>query len=1102
MTAEIKHSFGHLAILASAGSGKTTRLTDRYIQLLADKDLEVTPGRICALTFTRKAAGEIFDRIVASLCKGAGGRAGAMELAGRLSRPGLDEREFARLLGLFLDNLHRAVIGTMDSFVFGVARAFPIELGIPMKFAVADSDKSEGKTMRQEILADLLAARGAANSGAREFIEAFKKATFGVEEKGAESLLNKIIGNLHLSYRFCPDQTKWGNSQLIWTGETKAPSRIYGGTDLLKQADIVRQWIDEQQNRDMLDPRFLNKLRDITDALAVYGPTAPWSDTFNGVIFDQLLSKVNDLERGNGSLIFNRNNVELSPDASRALAILTANLVAVELNRSLEKTAGLRDLLACYDLAYEKMSRESGRFSFTDIQYLLALGDIYRNVSVLSRKQEEGRLFIDYRLDARLDHWLLDEFQDTSDLQWAIFRNLVSELVQGDPDGYERSFFYVGDVKQSIYRWRGGNPGLFLEIQKQYNRNGEVIRPETMSETYRCSLPVVEAVNRTFLNLPADYLPEQTIAAWKAVWSEHVTLNKKAKGYVALLQHENQDDPEEARYRLVADLLNEIQPAERGIGVGILTRDNYACGELVNVLRRECPGIGFVHEGKSAIIANELSQGLLALVRLAAHPGDEFAWQYVLMSPLAEALKKAKIDRNNISVRMLAEIESRGFQDFIAEWGRRLETVCALNEYGRQCLARLEKAAAAFDAAGSRRCNRFLAFVEDYEVQEEAARGAVRIMTIHQAKGLGFDMVILPQLQHKNKMNMAKAEWTDKEMLFGGKPFEPGWILKSPKMNVAENDPVLSARLRKIDEQHCFDWLCLLYVAMTRAKNALYMITSPAAKSETFRPASFLKLQLTGTIEPKAPPGIRINNKTYARLYAPGSGDEKWYESFPKTPAAVKVAAPATPGPADFSKRASRRKILQRSEPSKQDSFDRKASDLFDPEAKDILDFGSAIHELFEKIEWLDGKADAETIIKDWLPSRPCDQKVYNDVLAQFRKCLQSTEVRQALARPKGNVELWREKSFEIIMDAQWVSGIFDRVVITRDASGKPAGAVILDFKSTRNLDTEAIIRNKAGQYQPQMALYRRALSGILGLAEDRIALELLFTVPARIFQL
>lgn len=1086
-------SHGHLSILASAGSGKTTRLTHRYIQLLAGKDLKITPDRICALTFTRKAAGEIFDRIVKCLCLGAASHEGAAKLAGQLSMSGLDEHEFARLLRLFLDHIHRAVIGTMDSFVVGVAKAFPNELGIPMEFQMVDADNAEGKAMRQDILA---------SGGGKELLEAFKKATSGVEEKSLQYLLNDMINAFHLSYRFCPDKTKWGNEKLIWTGKNKANSMIYSGEELLKQAEIIRQWIEEQKKGKEINEQFLKSLSAIADALAVHGLTTPWNDKFGGVVFGHLLKSRGALRIDGAILSYRNKDIHIPPCVAKALALLADNLVAVEINRTLEKTRGLRKLLELYDRAYEKVSRESGRFSFTDIQYLLALGDISRNVFPISREQGEGRLFIDYRMDGRLDHWLLDEFQDTSDLQWAIFKNLVSELIQGDPAGDTRSFFYVGDVKQSIYRWRGGNPGLFHEIQKQYNQGGQVIRPETMSATHRCSQPVVDAVNKVFSDLPAN-LPAGTIKAWQSVWTEHKTLNKEAEGYVELLEHlpstESEDDPEESRYRLVADLLKEIQPVKRGIGIGILTRDNKACSELVNVLRRECPGIGFVHEGKAGLVENELTQGLLSLVRLAAHPGDEFAWQYVRMSPLAMALEQQNIKRNNIATRLLVEIETRGFQSFIGDWGIRLKKVYELNEYGRQCLARLEKAAAEFDVTGSRSCNRFLQFVGDYEVHEEAAKGSVRIMTIHQSKGLEFDMVILPQLQHRMKMNMIKAEPAG--ILYGGKRFNPDWILRSPKQAIMENDPALNAQLQKADEEHCFDWLCLLYVAMTRAKNALYMITSPVKKNETFRPASLLKLQLTGTIDQESVSNAKIHNNSYVRLYPSNSGNERWYESFPETSVPEKATGLIAPGPDDFAKRASYRKVLQRSEPSKQESFERKASDLFKPVTRDILDFGSAIHELFEKIEWLDAKADAEAIINSWHPSMLCDQKVYDDVLKQFRECLKSSEVWKALARPAGNVELWREKSFEIILDGQWISGVFDRVVISKDTSGKPVGAVILDYKSNRDIDTEASIRNKAKQYQPQMELYRLALSEILGLAADRISLDLLFTVPAKIFR-
>ncbi len=1105
--ARTRASPGHLAILASAGSGKTTRLTQRYIRLLADKDLKLTPGRICALTFTRKAAGEIFDKIVEFLCDGAS--SDAAKLSARLGIPGLDEREFSRLLRLFLDHLHRAVIGTMDSFVFGVARAFPVELGIPMAFQAAESDRAEGMAMQQQILADILAT--SSSSGARDFFEAYKRATFGIEEKKVAAFLDQMIASLHMAYRFCPDRSKWGNTKLIWPAKKNAQPRISDNSELSRLAKIVLQWMEKPGEQGSMNKRFSDSLRNITVALASHDMSAAWHDDFSGAVFTQLMTQQDSLRQGNAVLEYSRREYALPDDVAMALGALMDNLIAVEIERAVEKTNGLFNLLEYYDRAYEKESRESGRFSFSDIQYLLALGDISRNILPISRERKEGRLFIDYRMDSRLDHWLLDEFQDTSDLQWAIFSNLVSELVQGDPEGRERSFFYVGDVKQSVYRWRGGNPGLFLDIQKQYNRAGTVIRSESIAKTYRCSPPVVEAVNRVFSNLPVEHLPERAVEEWKAVWTGHEANDKSATGFTALIQHEETGNPEEARYRLAADLLNEIQPVKRGIGVGILARDNKACGELVNILRRECPGIGFVHEGKFGIIENELARGMLSLVRMAAHPGDEFAWQHVIMSPIAIALKQEGIARNDIAPRLLTAIHDGGFQSFITDWGHRLETICALNEYGRHCLARLETAAARFDATGSRDCNGFLRFIEDYEIGEETDRGSVRIMTIHQAKGLGFDMVILPQLEHRTRMNMTKAEWSDKDILFGGKPFDPSWILKSPKMDIAERDPVLGGTLRRMDEDHCFDALCRLYVAMTRAKHALYMITSPAKEGTAFRPASLLKLQLTGKMEPVAEDVIKIGSHSHNRLYSSSSGDEKWFKSFPVTANPPRAGAESPPMP-DISTRKSNRKVLQRSEPSQQETFERKTSDLFKQETWDVLDFGSAIHELFETIEWLDEQFDADTIIKDWRPSKPFGQEVREDVLKQFRRCLASQEVRQAMARPAmarpamvqqaDNVELWREKSFEVILDSKWVSGKFDRVAITRDKAGKPAWALILDYKSDRRLDTEAIIRQTANRHRPQMELYRRALSRILGLPEDRISIELLFTVPGRVFRL
>ena len=119
---------GHKAISASAGSGKTFQLAHRYIELMARG---VEPDRIIALTFSRKAAGEIFDSVVRYLCQAASSPEAALRTGKLINRRDMGQREFLQILRELLESLHRLHIGTLDSFTVGVAKTFPLELGIP-----------------------------------------------------------------------------------------------------------------------------------------------------------------------------------------------------------------------------------------------------------------------------------------------------------------------------------------------------------------------------------------------------------------------------------------------------------------------------------------------------------------------------------------------------------------------------------------------------------------------------------------------------------------------------------------------------------------------------------------------------------------------------------------------------------------------------------------------------------------------------------------------------------------------------------------------------------------------------------------------------------
>ena len=292
------------------------------------------------------------------------------------------------------------------------------------------------------------------------------------------------------------------------------------------------------------------------------------------------------------------------------------------------------------------MMRSHGRLTFTDIQYLLTAGNRASGGSVISRQPSaEARLYIDYRLDCKLDHWLLDEFQDTSDLQWEVLANLADEILQ-DSSG-QRSFFYVGDTKQAIYGWRGGNPHLFRMLLDSY---GEVIGQRTLEASHRSCQAIVDTVNQVFGDLGDTPLPPGAIALWQRFWQKHTCAPEVPAGGCAALIETTRDGEEaplmepEDRYEVVARLLLQVDPLARGLSTAILVRSNAQGRALVDYLRGRCAESIIIHEGRAAIKDNPLVAVLLSLVAFAAHPGDMFAWSGLVGNPNYTAGSRAMTD--------------------------------------------------------------------------------------------------------------------------------------------------------------------------------------------------------------------------------------------------------------------------------------------------------------------------------------------------------------------------------------------------------------------------------------------------------------------------
>ena len=1049
------NSIGHVMILASAGSGKTYALTNRFVRLLA---LGAKPERIVALTFTRKAAGEFFDGILSKLARAASDPAYAAQLAGEIEVPAHGAADFLKMLRTVADSMHRLRLGTFDGFFARIARTFPLELGLAGEFEIL---QEHGARMeRGRVLRRMFERAGELADAQREFIEAFKRATFGADEKRLGAQLDQFIDRHQEIFLGAPDRHHWGNSGHIWPAGSEwfaAIPQREAAIQALRTA-LLHADLNEKQ-RARWEAFFVE--------LSVWLPGAPMGDALD-YLFKNALKAWPELVE----IMVERKKHALPPAASQALRQLLQAVIGAELERRLEMTRGIHAVLSGYEAVYHDAVRRAGRLTFGDVQRLLLPGE--GGARTLSQEaDDERRLLIDFRLDAETDHWLLDEFQDTSFGQWLVLKNLIDEAVQ-DPTG-ARSFFYVGDVKQAIFAWREGDPRLFREIFDHYNeaRPG-VIAEQHLVKSWRSGPPVIAMVNAVFGDGPVitELFPGEASAAWNREWLDHESAKPQLGGQAALLYAED----EETRFATALQILHEIEPLERGLSCALLVQKNETATKLADYLRRE-GGLPAVAESDLHVCTdNPLGAALLALVKAAAHPGDTLAQQHLAMTPLGGLLQAEGLTEPEALTRIvLGQIHAEGFERTMDAWLRRLEPRLAPDDaFSRERARQFTAAAAQFDASGSREVAEFIEFMERHTVRETDSSAVVRVMTIHKAKGLGFDLVILPDLEG-TKLDARRDGLAVQRS--ASRAVE--WVFDLPGKLFAEQDAVLAAHMRSAEAAACYENLSLLYVAMTRAKRAMYLIVRPPGKSTS---RNFPKLLTEALGEENVT--VRVGKRELAGAFAEGDAD--WHLQIPAATAVPKVGSEMVRLDSGVSPGSPRL-------PSRQPSTERagvvNAVQAFSLEGRGASDFGTAVHALFAEVEWAD-QQEAGKKAALWR-ARGITGAAMDEVLA----CLRAPELASIWEKPadgrKG--EVWRERAFEVVLDSTWVTGVFDRVVVERDANGRVLQATVFDFKTDRVAD-EAEIAAVAERYAGQLNVYRRVAAVLTGLPVAAVNCELVLT--------
>jgi ATP-dependent exoDNAse (exonuclease V) beta subunit len=822
-----------------------------------------------------------------------------------------------------------------------------------------------------------------------------------------------------------------------------------------------------------------------------------------------------------GELLHHRKPIE--DFVWHALEPLVDHARAVVWNATVTRTQALDQLLTSFNDAYAAAKDEQRVITFEDLTSRMI------QAQSLATFPE-----ICFRLDASLDHLLLDEFQDTSTQQWAALAPIACEMVSDVSQ--PRSVFCVGDVKQSIYGWRRAAPEILASLPEHLAgpHGDSVIETETLAKSRRSSPEVIDAVNAIFGSLDRNPALEdfgEAAAAWATSFETHDT-TQTAPGFVELRAAPEPDvglKAKDERMVAAADLVADLHRRNPARRIGVLMRTNECVSRMLYELgptQRDIPAAGV---GGAALTDAAATGAILDLLHLADHPDDSAAAFNAACSPLGpvvglvtpppagggeargEDRPHAELDREpdpdlepgpgpetepagdrgpairrpNATTRhrvarlVRRSLLERGFAATLQGWIAQIAGYADQREQRR--LHQLVELAERFDTSPTLRPAEFVAAAEIRRVEDGGA-APVEVMTVHQSKGLEFEVVVLADLD-RAIISLSK----EKLMLETAEP--QGAITRvsaSPPRGARAAVPEL-AELSDLHAQRLArESLCLLYVAITRARRGLFMIIDPRPKPDL--PKSIAGV-IRGALAPEGPvePG--------ATLYRQGSDD--WLDDDAKAPAAPgDAAASAAPTPPDGWNVPQRSRLLA---PAVGRPSIRGALQDRDETAAAR---GTILHRLMEHVGWIeDYTVDRDELERLAFGAAPaCSPARAQAVVSEFVEMLDVPTIREALRRPAGAARLWRERPFAFVdANGDVQHGIMDRLVETDALDGARAARVI-DYKSDR-VDPP-LIAERADRYRRQLGVYREAAASQLGLAPERVTMAILFLSAGQMVEL
>ena len=1076
----------NILIRASAGTGKTFRLSNRFIRLLHEG---VGVDRILATTFTRKAASEILDRVVLRLAEASLDPRRCNELARFVQLEGitnkLDQERCQKLLEQLIRDIHRVRVGTLDSFFVQIARSFSLELGLPADWKIVD--EYDDSRLHEEAIEVVL-------------------------RDNSEEDLSRLLNLMSQG-----EAQRWIGT-LIWS----TVHDLYG----IYAETGPESWEAIPRPRRLKENQLHALLRELRDV-----PMPKDSRIFKARQGDYETAIQEDwdafLRKGLANKVLEgQRDYQRKPIPPRALEIyqqILKHARATLLHELANQTKATYELIDRFDAAYQMLKYDSRGVRFNDITRQLARAALTKDLPQL-----------EYRLDSRIDHILLDEFQDTSPTQWQVIRALVRRVNHRDTREEEGSqlsenrghttalsveraeatmpqstlersastredrsstLFCVGDVKQAIYGWRGGVAELMDTL------HGEIqdLCQDTLTQSFRSSVCVMKVVNKIFTGLHrhtnlGEY--EETVNRWCQSFPHHTTHKTETSGYVCVTTSppSTREDRIGVKLRYAARHIADLARQAPGRSVGVLTRRNAVVAELIYELRQL--SVPASEEGGHPLTDSAAVQAVLSVLRFADHPGDTVARLHVARSLLGPilSLKDYTDDAaaSHLATMIRHGLVERGYGHSVLQWIEQLKDNCDPRE--RRRLEQLVERAYAYDARATLRTMDFVRFIQRERVLDPLGAD-VRVMTIHQAKGLEFDAVVLMDLDDPLPGQPPPC------VVGRPSPAEPiDRVCIYRNTHIQSLLPLdLRQLFRDAMDREMVEGLCVLYVAMTRAIHALHVIIFPSARSEKTIPRTAAGLVRAALTDGKP---LKSDLKFYE------DGDTNWYlahpEDGPPAPVRRKLSMPASPG-IQLAPCAEPRRIgLERVSPSQMEGGQKIAlAGILQLDNQMALLRGTLLHAWFEQIRWLDDGRPAEDKLLQIAARLGIHALDVAAELTRFYEMLEdptiATLLRQRCYLQSEDVgrrcEVSTEHAFAVRREDKLLTGAIDRMVLIYEAN-KLIAADVIDFK-TDDIRSEHLdqLSARVDHYTPQIEAYRFAVSKTYDLEIQYVSAQLLFLV-------